>query len=77
MNYAIVAKFLAAIAFTVTASMGFPFIWAAADGSRDIEAFLLSALIGFGMSAVLALAGRGSKQGGMGAREAIACVALA
>lgn len=77
MNYFIVAKFLAAIAFTVTASMGFPFIWSVADGSRDIKAFLLSALIGFGMSAVLAFAGRGSKQGSMGAREAIACVALA
>lgn len=77
MHYAIVAKFLAAITFTVTVSMGFPFIWAVADGSRDIRAFMLSALIGAGMSAVLAFAGRGSKQGGMGAREAIACVALA
>lgn len=77
MHYAIVAKFLAAITFTVTALMGFPFIWSVADGSRDIKAFLLSALIGAGMTAVLAAAGRGSKEGDMGAREAIACVALA
>ena len=77
MNYAIVAKFLAMITFTVTLSMGFPFIWAVADGTRDIKAFLLSALVGAVMSAVLALAGRGAKHGGMGAREAIACVALA
>ena len=64
------------ITFTVTLSMGFPFIWAVADGTRDIKAFLLSALVGAVMSGVLALAGRGSKHGGMGAREAIACVAL-
>lgn len=65
------------ITFTVTLSMGFPFIWAVADGTRDIKAFLLSALVGAVMSGVLALAGRGSKHGGMGAREAIACVSLA
>ena len=46
------------ITFTVTLSMGFPFIWAVADGTRDIKAFLLSALVGAVMSGVLALAGR-------------------
>ena len=41
------------ITFTVTLSMGFPFIWAVADGTRDIKAFLLSALVGAVMSGVL------------------------
>ena len=65
------------ITFTVTVSMGFPFIWAVADGTRDIKAFLLSALAGLALSGLLALAGRGANRGSMGAREAIACVALA
>lgn len=77
MHYAIVARFLAMITFTVTASMGFPFIWAVADGTRDVRAFLLSGAIGMALAAALAAAGRGARRGDMGAREAIACVSLA
>ncbi len=77
MNYAAVARFLATITFTVTASMGFSFLWAAADGTSDAKAFILSAAAGAALSCFLAAVGRGAKHCDIGAREAIACVSLA
>ena len=53
--------------------MAFPLLWAEADA----RAFALSAAVGLACASLLALAGRGAKRGDMGAREAVACVALA
>ncbi len=77
MHFSVVARFLAILTLIVTVSMAFPFVWAVADGSRDVRAFLLSAAAGFGICGLFAAAGRGAKSGDMGAREAIACVSFA
>lgn len=77
MKPAIVARFLAVIIFTITVSMVFPLLWAIKDGSSDIRAFMLAGAAGFAFAGALWLAGRSARPEEMGAREAIAGVALA
>ena len=77
MKIGIVARFLSVIIFVITVSMLFPLLWAVTDGSPDIRAFFIAGATGIIFSALLWFIGRKARPEEMGAREAIAGVALA
>ncbi|MDR1884883.1 MAG: TrkH family potassium uptake protein [Synergistaceae bacterium] len=76
MRIGVVIKFLGLLILVITAWMAVPLIYAVANAGDDVWDFARSIAISLSASVVLLLASRRTRVGEMGAREAMATVAL-